>query len=147
LIAFFFQAEDGIRDPLVTGVQTCALPICVWSGPSGRRSSTSDWFTCGSSSTATIVNNWLTSNDNGDGLDCELVVDIRNVQSYAESSLCSECCRIAGARASRRATSATPSYPVRRSTSSRRRSTSHRLTSSSSSTATIVNNGLASNRY
>src|SRR5207247_5826108 len=27
LISFFFQAEDGIRDPLVTGVQTCALPI------------------------------------------------------------------------------------------------------------------------
>src|SRR5438105_7158303 len=26
---FFFQAEDGIRDPLVTGVQTCALPICT----------------------------------------------------------------------------------------------------------------------
>src|SRR5207247_8447049 len=26
---FFFQAEDGIRDPLVTGVQTCALPICL----------------------------------------------------------------------------------------------------------------------
>src|SRR5258708_27069845 len=28
---FFFQAEDGIRDDLVTGVQTCALPIyeCV----------------------------------------------------------------------------------------------------------------------
>src|SRR6266536_1286604 len=24
---FFFQAEDGRRDPLVTGVQTCALPI------------------------------------------------------------------------------------------------------------------------
>src|SRR5207247_4943043 len=24
---FVFQAEDGIRDPLVTGVQTCALPI------------------------------------------------------------------------------------------------------------------------
>src|SRR6266849_5150240 len=24
---FFFQAEDGIRDTLVTGVQTCALPI------------------------------------------------------------------------------------------------------------------------
>src|SRR5207247_7032951 len=28
-IIFFFQAEDGIRDPLVTGVQTCALPISV----------------------------------------------------------------------------------------------------------------------
>src|SRR5207247_6299164 len=27
LFLFFFQAEDGIRDPLVTGVQTCALPI------------------------------------------------------------------------------------------------------------------------
>src|SRR5258708_40354581 len=31
-VFFFFQAEDGIRDDLVTGVQTCALPIC------GRRS-------------------------------------------------------------------------------------------------------------
>src|SRR5256885_4151783 len=28
-IFFFFQAEDGIRDYKVTGVQTCALPICV----------------------------------------------------------------------------------------------------------------------
>src|SRR2546430_11202879 len=27
LPAFFFQAEDGIRDLTVTGVQTCALPI------------------------------------------------------------------------------------------------------------------------
>src|SRR5687767_760631 len=27
---FFFQAEDGIRDKLVTGVQTCALPIFDW---------------------------------------------------------------------------------------------------------------------
>src|SRR2546425_12904265 len=26
---FFFQAEDGIRDKLVTGVQTCALPIWI----------------------------------------------------------------------------------------------------------------------
>ena len=26
---FFFQAEDGIRDHCVTGVQTCALPIWV----------------------------------------------------------------------------------------------------------------------
>src|SRR3712207_7677121 len=28
---FFFQAEDGIRDIGVTGVQTCALPILDWS--------------------------------------------------------------------------------------------------------------------
>src|SRR6266481_7527281 len=27
LVFFFFQAEDGIRDGTVTGVQTCALPI------------------------------------------------------------------------------------------------------------------------
>src|SRR5947208_9106281 len=27
IVPFFFQAEDGIRDDLVTGVQTCALPI------------------------------------------------------------------------------------------------------------------------
>src|SRR5499425_3342667 len=29
---FFFQAEDGIRDTSVTGVQTCALPISVVTG-------------------------------------------------------------------------------------------------------------------
>src|SRR5207245_3741960 len=27
IVVFFFQAEDGIRDATVTGVQTCALPI------------------------------------------------------------------------------------------------------------------------
>src|SRR5690606_41803592 len=44
---FFFQAEDGIRDFHVTGVQTCALPISPWwpttttvrARPSGRRAS------------------------------------------------------------------------------------------------------------
>src|SRR5256886_8961072 len=29
LFVFFFQAEDGIRDLTVTGVQTCALPISL----------------------------------------------------------------------------------------------------------------------
>src|SRR5207244_5046668 len=42
--SFFFQAEDGIRDDLVTGVQTCALPISVGSptspGNSGQGSET-----------------------------------------------------------------------------------------------------------
>src|SRR2546421_2020779 len=38
LYYFFFQAEDGIRDLIVTGVQTCALPIsregrCSFSTP------------------------------------------------------------------------------------------------------------------
>src|SRR5256885_12902631 len=29
VVLVFFQAEDGIRDYKVTGVQTCALPICA----------------------------------------------------------------------------------------------------------------------
>src|SRR5687767_15412658 len=33
-VFFFFQAEDGIRDKLVTGVQTCALPISRQNGMS-----------------------------------------------------------------------------------------------------------------
>src|SRR2546422_3682854 len=33
LFCFFFQAEDGIRDVAVTGVQTCALPICEFTEP------------------------------------------------------------------------------------------------------------------
>src|SRR5256885_8803141 len=37
-VFFFFQAEDGIRDYKVTGVQTCALPIC------GRRYSSGFWI-------------------------------------------------------------------------------------------------------
>src|SRR2546422_7137094 len=32
---FFFQAEDGIRDVAVTGVQTCALPISVGPAEAG----------------------------------------------------------------------------------------------------------------
>src|SRR5437764_6305031 len=32
---FFFKEEDGIRDTSVTGVQTCALPICSRRGPTG----------------------------------------------------------------------------------------------------------------
>src|SRR5688572_30909269 len=35
-IFFFFQAEDGIRDLTVTGVQTCALPIFESTGPMAR---------------------------------------------------------------------------------------------------------------
>src|SRR3712207_7281460 len=34
-VVFFFQAEDGIRDIGVTGVQTCALPISFASGRTG----------------------------------------------------------------------------------------------------------------
>src|SRR2546426_6626593 len=54
---FFFQAEDGIRDYKVTGVQTCALPIwflqsCAWHqrfvtevfGSSPMRAPPSSWM-------------------------------------------------------------------------------------------------------
>src|SRR5688500_19732411 len=34
--SFFFQAEDGIRDYKVTGVQTCALPISLAERPAAR---------------------------------------------------------------------------------------------------------------
>src|SRR2546430_9752678 len=36
-LIFFFQAEDGIRDLTVTGVQTCALPICAFARTTDRR--------------------------------------------------------------------------------------------------------------
>src|SRR2546425_9526711 len=39
-ILFFFQAEDGIRDKLVTGVQTCALPILTAAAVAGAPTST-----------------------------------------------------------------------------------------------------------
>src|SRR6266540_2469741 len=36
-LVFFFQAEDGIRDRDVTGVQTCAMPALAWeAGPMQR---------------------------------------------------------------------------------------------------------------
>src|SRR2546429_2758915 len=36
-VFFFFQAEDGIRDVAVTGVQTCALPILTLLDDTARR--------------------------------------------------------------------------------------------------------------
>src|SRR3989454_7062649 len=44
VVFFFFQAEDGIRDYKVTGVQTCALPILAKPAPPWTSSSTtSSW--------------------------------------------------------------------------------------------------------
>src|SRR6476661_10126541 len=43
---FFFQAEDGIRDSSVTGVQTCALPISTRGcRATARPASTTSWRT------------------------------------------------------------------------------------------------------
>src|SRR5207302_7549828 len=49
---FFFQAEDGIRDFHVTGVQTCALPIfvCFRRVASRSRKQTTRWSHCRSRS-------------------------------------------------------------------------------------------------
>src|SRR3989441_6597724 len=51
---FFFQAEDGIRDKLVTGVQTCALPIWNNLGTVGLAAGNGGWA-------VTITNNNLTT--------------------------------------------------------------------------------------
>src|SRR2546425_4913346 len=56
---FFFQAEDGIRDKLVTGVQTCALPISPGSpaaraSASARRSGRRTAGRCGRSRPSTV---------------------------------------------------------------------------------------------
>src|SRR4051794_41938051 len=46
---FFFQAEDGIRDGRVTGVQTCALPICA---------ARSRWTQASTSATGSYPSGW-----------------------------------------------------------------------------------------
>src|SRR5438874_9208037 len=66
---FFFQAEDGIRDLYVTGVQTCALPISVchglWARPItpcvlAKKNPAALWETCA----------WLRSEERRVGKEC-----------------------------------------------------------------------------
>src|SRR5258708_20402833 len=59
---FFFQAEDGIRDDLVTGVQTCALPIfCRRTSPPSTNASVrtpshfASYVNCGESNGSSAV--------------------------------------------------------------------------------------------
>src|SRR5476649_1865410 len=54
IIFFFFQAEDGIRDHCVTGVQTCALPICACTAVG--------FATDSSGAQVTLVERWNGSN-------------------------------------------------------------------------------------
>src|SRR5690349_16253245 len=49
-LSFFFQAEDGIRDLYVTGVQTCALPILFTGAAGSGESDIRKWI---------IENDWL----------------------------------------------------------------------------------------
>src|SRR2546430_8409419 len=55
-LVFFFQAEDGIRDLTVTGVQTCALPISSanWRVRGGRGFRSSAGFRLRARSSAAI---------------------------------------------------------------------------------------------
>src|SRR3989449_10590241 len=55
LFFFFFQAEDGIRDVAVTGVQTCALPISRYAERLLKNLDWLDW----SASTRTLQRNWI----------------------------------------------------------------------------------------
>src|SRR5688572_30902177 len=56
LFVFFFQAEDGIRDLTVTGVQTCALPISPTTlGPFNFTITATDPSTCTGNRAYTIT--------------------------------------------------------------------------------------------
>src|SRR5690606_40720668 len=55
---FFFQAEDGIRDFHVTGVQTCALPICTRRSLLGRSASRQSLVPRGRSRPSRVPTGW-----------------------------------------------------------------------------------------
>ena len=80
---FFFQAEDGIRDVAVTGVQTCALPICTC-GPGFYNVG----LTPGTSCSACDVNAVDTTTSNN--LDCECGMGFYSVGPNPGTS-CSAC--------------------------------------------------------
>src|SRR5439155_5242596 len=62
---FFFQAEDGIRDGHVTGVQTCALPILTSAMPSSGAISAAPEI-------GTISTSWLRSEERRVGKSVDL---------------------------------------------------------------------------
>src|SRR2546430_5861636 len=59
---FFFQAEDGIRDLTVTGVQTCALPICDHSGAPRMLRMAASWVCARSEGSPSIDGRYARSN-------------------------------------------------------------------------------------
>src|SRR2546422_4012284 len=64
---FFFQAEDGIRDVAVTGVQTCALPIYSNRAIFFLRASSS---APGSTPSSSLSNVWKRSEERRVGKEC-----------------------------------------------------------------------------
>src|SRR3712207_6915844 len=85
-IFFFFQAEDGIRDIGVTGVQTCALPICR------RDVSASAWFPVGCAA-AWAAWDWWTSRERPEqeGTGFEVLMPARPVTRSEERRVGKEC--------------------------------------------------------
>src|SRR2546426_7509116 len=65
---FFFQAEDGIRDYKVTGVQTCALPIYIGI-TSGNNKIWGCWMDDKTGFAGTQFNIWVGSIDLGPSID------------------------------------------------------------------------------
>src|SRR5690348_5827725 len=75
LFFFFFQAEDGIRDGRVTGVQTCALPI----SPQQLRDETMTLFLAGHETTALLLGwTWYLLGENP-GAETRLLDELRAV--------------------------------------------------------------------
>src|SRR5438445_13048642 len=80
LSIFFFQAEDGIRDIGVTGVQTCALPICIitpekWGNLPGGEIFTAPANTDGTFVVDGVVGDYLCSKY-GDLRDAPLTINV-----------------------------------------------------------------------
>src|SRR5690349_23339707 len=92
---FFFQAEDGIRDLYVTGVQTCALPICALvdadkSFLAGQRAmATKDYATAEKELTAALASGpdaWLRRP--------EVIYYLQNTKQRSEERRVGEECRL-----------------------------------------------------
>src|SRR5206468_3389612 len=70
---FFFQAEDGIRDLIVTGVQTCALPISFTVMANGTAPLTYQWQKNGTNiagvTSASYTTSATTTSDSGSTFD------------------------------------------------------------------------------
>src|SRR5437867_7811147 len=69
IVFFFFQAEDGIRDRTVTGVQTCALPILyTWEDQGRAQSDKGQSLTLRPENTAGVVRAYIEHNLQARGL-------------------------------------------------------------------------------
>src|SRR5207244_6027570 len=85
---FFFQAEDGIRDDLVTGVQTCALPISssLTNSTGSILSVTTSWHVVGSGDFNGDGNIDLVARNNASGSDLTQIWYMNSTQQTSTRS-------------------------------------------------------------